>query len=159
MKHEHYFKNVSRLEFIDVYRVLELFEVDDPCIQHAVKKLLVAGNRGYKDIEKDVDDAIDSLIRWKEMRKEDICPTDIISFNSKDMEYMFDGKDVHTLDLSQYGIDTIKIDEIKPLKDIDNSYLYTMNNIKIDDTKTINFGDISKKYNSYGISGSREFGL
>lgn len=35
------------------------------------KELLVAGNRGYKDVEKDIQEAIDSLNRWKEMREED----------------------------------------------------------------------------------------
>ncbi len=70
MKHSHYFKKTP-YEYIDVYRVLELFDVTNPSIAHAVKKLLVAGNRGHKDLEKDVQEAIDSLIRWQEMRKED----------------------------------------------------------------------------------------
>lgn len=70
-KHSHYFKDVSKLRQIDVYRVLELFAVSDPCIQHAAKKLLVAGGRGAgKSIEKDIQEAIDSLIRWQEMQKE-----------------------------------------------------------------------------------------
>jgi len=69
--HNHYFKDVSKLDFIDVYRVLQLFAVNDPCIQHAVKKLLVAGGRGAgKDIKKDIQEAIDSLTRWQEMQKE-----------------------------------------------------------------------------------------
>ena len=38
IKHGHYFKPVHNLTHIDVYRVLELFEVTDPCVQHAVKK-------------------------------------------------------------------------------------------------------------------------
>lgn len=70
MKHSHYFKKTP-YEHIDVYRVLELFDVTNPSIAHAVKKLLVAGNRGHKDLEKDVQEAIDSLVRWQEMRKED----------------------------------------------------------------------------------------
>lgn len=70
-QYNHYFKNVQYLKFIDVYRVLKLFGVSDPCIQHAIKKLLVAGLRGHKDISKDVDEAIVSLNRWKEMREED----------------------------------------------------------------------------------------
>ena len=40
MSHEHYFKDVTHLKTIDVYRVLDLFGVSNPCIQHAVKKLL-----------------------------------------------------------------------------------------------------------------------
>lgn len=70
-QHNHYFKDVSKLQTIDVYRVLSLFNVTDPCIQHAVKKLLVAGGRGAgKDINKDIKEAIDSLVRWQEMQAE-----------------------------------------------------------------------------------------
>ena len=69
-KHSHYFKDVSKLDKIDVYSVLALFEVTDPCIQHAVKKLLCTGNRGHKDFNKDVQDSIDSLQRCLELRKE-----------------------------------------------------------------------------------------
>ena len=70
--HNHYFKDVRHLDTIDVYRVLSLFNVIDPCIQHAVKKLLVAGGRGAgKDISRDIKEAIDSLQRWQEMRQED----------------------------------------------------------------------------------------
>lgn len=74
-KHPHYHKDVRHLETIDVYRVLALFNVTDPCIQHAVKKLLVAGGRGAgKDINKDIQEAIDSLHRWQEMQTEDVAP-------------------------------------------------------------------------------------
>lgn len=76
-KHPHYHKDVSSLQTVDVYRVLALFNVTDPCIQHAVKKLLVAGGRGAgKDIGKDVQEAIDSLERFKEMRVEDTVGRD-----------------------------------------------------------------------------------
>lgn len=67
----HYYKDVSKLTSIDVYRVLELFGVTNPAIQHAVKKLLVAGGRGVKDQAKDVEEAIKSLQRWQEMRQEE----------------------------------------------------------------------------------------
>lgn len=69
-KHPHYYKKCP-YEEIDIYRVLELFNVTDPCIAHAVKKLLVAGGRGSKDISQDVQEAIDTLERFKEMRIED----------------------------------------------------------------------------------------
>jgi hypothetical protein len=71
MKHSHYFKNVRHLDGIDVYRVLELFNVTDPCLQHAIKKLLCAGKRGAKDEERDVEEAIDTLGRWQDMCRED----------------------------------------------------------------------------------------
>jgi hypothetical protein len=67
----HYFKSVRHLDTLDVYRVIELFEVTDPCIQHAVKKLLCAGSRGAKGMAKDITEAGDSLARWHEMREED----------------------------------------------------------------------------------------
>lgn len=73
-RHSHYFKDVSGLEIVDVYRVLELFGVADPCLQHAVKKILVAGARGDKAVvstlERDIQEAIDTLKRWQEMRAE-----------------------------------------------------------------------------------------
>lgn len=70
--HAHYFKPVEVLVDIDVYRVIKLWNVTDPCIQHALKKLLVAGGRGAgKDIDKDIQEVIDSLLRWQEMRAED----------------------------------------------------------------------------------------
>ena len=71
-KHSHYFRDVSALKEIDVYRTLELWGITDPCLQHALKKLLVPGKRGAgKDMAKDVQEAIDSLQRWQEMREED----------------------------------------------------------------------------------------
>lgn len=69
--HNHYFKNVNHLHSIDVYRVCELFNVIDPCIQHALKKLLVSGGRGGgKFIAQDIQEAIDSLLRWQGMQHE-----------------------------------------------------------------------------------------
>ena len=73
-KHSHYFKDVSALATVDVYRILKLFNVTDPCLQHATKKLLVAGGRGAgKDIDRDVQETIDTLTRWQEMRREDVA--------------------------------------------------------------------------------------
>ena len=71
-KHNHYFKDVQRLQYVDLYRVHSLFNVTDPCLQHAIKKLLVAGGRGAgKDKSKDIQEAVDSLVRWQEMAQED----------------------------------------------------------------------------------------
>ena len=71
-KHGHYFKSVAHLAQVDVYRVLELFGVTNPAIAHAAKKLLVAGGRGAgKSIDKDIQEAIDTLVRWQAMRNED----------------------------------------------------------------------------------------
>ena len=71
-KHNHYFKNVAHLQEIDVYRVLDLFEVTDQALGHAIKKLLCAGKRGAgKDHRKDIQEAIDTLQRRLEMQDED----------------------------------------------------------------------------------------
>jgi len=71
IKYPHYFKSVSHLETVDVYRVLSLFQVNDACIQHAIKKLLCAGDRGDKSMIKDITEARDSLNRHLEMLQED----------------------------------------------------------------------------------------
>ena len=71
IKYPHYFKSVSHLETVDVYRVLTLFKVNDPCIQHAIKKLLCAGDRGDKSMIKDITEARDSLNRHLEMLDEE----------------------------------------------------------------------------------------
>ena len=76
IKYKHYYKDVRHLDAVDVYRVLELFNVTDPCIQHAVKKLLCAGNRGAKDKERDVEEAIDTLVRYLDMRVEEELKND-----------------------------------------------------------------------------------
>jgi hypothetical protein len=69
--YNHYFKNTVHLNAVDVYRVLSLYGVTDPCIAHAIKKLLCAGDRGAKDIEQDVQEAIDTLERYQDMRVEE----------------------------------------------------------------------------------------
>ena len=70
-EYKHYQKNVEHLKWIDVYRVLDLFGVLNPCVQHAVKKLLCSGQRGVKDTQQDVQEAITSLVRCLEMQTED----------------------------------------------------------------------------------------
>jgi hypothetical protein len=75
-RYAHYYKDVRNLDVIDVYRVLDLFGVTNPCIQHAIKKLLAAGRRGAKSTDKDINEAIATLVRWQEMQQED-APADI----------------------------------------------------------------------------------
>ena len=52
---------------IDVYDVLKAFSVTCPGTQHAVKKLLKTGKRGYKDNKQDLNEAIKSIIRAIEL--------------------------------------------------------------------------------------------
>jgi hypothetical protein len=70
-KYPHYYKDVAHLKNVDVYRVLTLFKVNDPCLQHAIKKLLCAGDRGDKSDIKDITEARDTLNRHLEMLDED----------------------------------------------------------------------------------------
>lgn len=62
-----YYKDVSDLAVIDVYKVHQLFNVDDPsgALQHASKKLLLSGVRtGGKSQYDDIREARDTLTRW-----------------------------------------------------------------------------------------------
>ncbi len=52
---------------IDVYDVLEMFEVTNPASQHAIKKLLMPGKRGAKDTVQDLKEARDSIVRAIEL--------------------------------------------------------------------------------------------
>ena len=69
-KHSHYKKDVRHLDYIDVYRIIDLYELHDPCFQHALKKILVPGARGHKDLTKDINDIIDTMQRKLEMMAE-----------------------------------------------------------------------------------------
>jgi len=67
-----YYKDVSRLQSVDVYRVHRLFDVTDNEIHHASKKLLLCGVRtGGKPARKEVEEARDTLNRWLEIQDED----------------------------------------------------------------------------------------
>lgn len=70
-QYSHYFRDVSHLETIDVYRVLDLFDVTDQAIGHALKKLLAAGKRGSKTFRKDLEESRDTIVRRLEMLEED----------------------------------------------------------------------------------------
>jgi len=52
-----------RTEAVDVYDVLTAFDVRNPAIQHAVKKLLAPGQRGAKDKLTDLREALQSIER------------------------------------------------------------------------------------------------
>ena len=70
--YSHYYKNVERYSHVDVYRVLDLFQVTHPARAHAIKKLLCAGDRGNKNLLKDLQEAVVSIQREIEMRLEDV---------------------------------------------------------------------------------------
>ena len=58
-------------EVVDVYDVLMVFNVTNPATQHAIKKLLMPGNRGHKDKLTDLKEAYQSIARAIELESED----------------------------------------------------------------------------------------
>lgn len=55
---------------LDPYRIFEVYRIAHPAQQHAIKKLLRAGN-SVKSLEQDIDEVIVTLNRWKEMMQEE----------------------------------------------------------------------------------------
>lgn len=54
---------------VDVYDVLQAFNVTNPALQHLIKKALCVGIRGHKTKHQDLQDIIDSAIRAKELEQ------------------------------------------------------------------------------------------
>lgn len=69
-KHAHYYRPCP-YDSIDFYRVADIFEVTHPAAQHVMKKCFAVGKRGHKDTDRDIQDMIDTLVRWQEMRAEE----------------------------------------------------------------------------------------
>lgn len=55
---------------LDPYRIFVTYGITHPAQQHAIKKLLRAG-ASVKPLERDIDEVIVTLNRWKEMLAED----------------------------------------------------------------------------------------
>lgn len=55
--------------FVDVYDVLKAFNVVNPAMAHAIKKMLAPGQRGAKDTIQDMKEAIQSIERAIELEK------------------------------------------------------------------------------------------
>ena len=72
--YDHYNKSILGKDgtkiIVDVYRVLDAFNVTNPQLQHIVKKALCAGQRGHKDYLRDLQDIVDSAKNAIEMRKQ-----------------------------------------------------------------------------------------
>ena len=58
------------LTMIDVYAVAETFDVTCPARQHALKKILLAGDRGKNDTIADLDEARDAITRAIELEEQ-----------------------------------------------------------------------------------------
>ena len=67
--HSHYYKDISQFTELDVYLLCKLYNIKDEsgCLHHAIKKLLVLGERGHKDRKTDLQNAIDTLVRLQEI--------------------------------------------------------------------------------------------
>lgn len=55
---------------VDVYDVLQAWNVTCPALQHLLKKALQAGNRGNKTLREDLQDIVDSAIRAQELNND-----------------------------------------------------------------------------------------
>lgn len=69
--HNKYKRKVPSLN-IDVYDILKVFNVVNPATQHAIKKLLCAGDRGYKDKVQDLKEALASIERAIELEGDNV---------------------------------------------------------------------------------------
>lgn len=54
---------------LDIYDILDAYDVRNPAIAHAIKKLLMNGNRGHKSIIQDYEEAIYSIDRGIELEE------------------------------------------------------------------------------------------
>ena len=64
-----YVRTIHGVE-VDVYDVLNAWEVGCPATQHAIKKLLMPGQRGSKDVLQDLKEAEQAIKRAIELEEE-----------------------------------------------------------------------------------------
>ena len=69
VKYKHYKYSYKGIK-LDPYRILKIYKITCPAQQHAIKKLLRAGN-SVKDLKQDIQEVIDTLQRKLEMLEED----------------------------------------------------------------------------------------
>lgn len=65
--HSKYHREIKPGVFVDVYDVLNAWQVQNPALQHLIKKALQPGARGHKTREQDLADILASAIRAKEL--------------------------------------------------------------------------------------------
>ena len=58
-----YHREIKPGVWVDVYDVLAAWAVDNPALQHLIKKALAPGSRGHKDIETDLREILASAER------------------------------------------------------------------------------------------------
>lgn len=64
--YKYYYKGIK----LDPYRILDIYKITCPAQQHAIKKLLRAG-QSLKELKQDIKEVIDTLKRKLEMLEED----------------------------------------------------------------------------------------
>lgn len=62
-----YHREIKPGVIVDVYDVLQAWRVDNPALQHLVKKALQAGQRGHKRRDEDLKDIVDSAVRARDL--------------------------------------------------------------------------------------------
>ena len=65
-KNNKYARNVKGAD-VDIYDILFSWKVECPATQHAIKKLLMPGQRGHKDKKKDLQEAKQAIERAIEL--------------------------------------------------------------------------------------------
>jgi len=65
-----------RSEQVDIYDILVAYGVTCPATAHAIKKLLMPGQRGHKDIREDLEEALSSIDRAIDLHIEQSGGTD-----------------------------------------------------------------------------------
>jgi hypothetical protein len=71
---------------IDPYKIADCYGITNHAIFSALKKLLVAGGRGFKDTAQDVADSIGALQRWQQMQEEQVALAKMVGKSLKSKE-------------------------------------------------------------------------
>lgn len=66
-----YEREIKKGVTVDVYDVLNAYRTDSPELDHAIKKLLMSGQRGHKDQVTDLKEAIQAIERKIDRLKDD----------------------------------------------------------------------------------------
>lgn len=64
-----YHREIKPGVWVDVYDVLNAWTVQNPALQHLIKKALAPGRRGHKTLDQDLNDIVASAERARELEK------------------------------------------------------------------------------------------
>lgn len=132
-KHNHYFIDVRGLDYIDPYMIAYLYNIDDPsgATQHALKKLLVPGKRGHKDVNTDLNNVVDTSNRLLEIKQQlaerDIKPKeDVPQYKEGDLWLLKGTKECYkTVGVSH---DRLYLEPLKGNKEVFSIYFDSLHN-------------------------------